>query len=95
MLGLIIANRFKGRKSVIGYELINEPWTANVFDDPLNLLPGIAGKKFLVSFYDKLQKAIREVDDEAVIFWEPVIYQYLIFRRKYLTCNPIACSRGF
>ena len=69
---LSLYNRFKGRKSVIGYNLINEPWTANIYKDAVNLLPGVAGKKFLVPLYERLQKAIRKIDDETIIFWEPV-----------------------
>ena len=67
-------NRFKHHKSVIGYELLNEPGVPNIFKDVLNFLPGIAGKKFLQQFYDKLQTAIRKADDQTIIFWEPVSF---------------------
>ena len=71
-------NRFKKFKSVIGYELLNEPGPANIYHgnqgdvDMKNLFPGIIGKNFLTQFYDRIQKEIRKEDEESIIFWEPV-----------------------
>ncbi|CAF4535159.1 unnamed protein product, partial [Rotaria magnacalcarata] len=56
------------------YELINEPWAGNYIADPLLLLPGIAGATNLQPFYDKLAKAIRSVDEDTLIFYEPVTW---------------------
>ena len=65
--------RFKRTDSVIGYELMNEPFAGNIFeDDHLKMLPGITGEQNLEPFYDIVQKSIREIDDETMIFWEPV-----------------------
>ena len=42
------------------------------------LLPGNAGYYLLEPFYNWASAAIREVDDEKLIFWEPVTYAYFI-----------------
>ena len=42
------------------------------------LLPGNAGYELLEPFYNSASAAIREVDDEKIIFWEPVTYAYFI-----------------
>ena len=52
---------------------MNEPFAGNIFeDDHLKLIPGIAGETNLVPFYDIVQKSIRKIDDDTIIFWEPV-----------------------
>ena len=42
------------------------------------LLPGNAGYKLLEPFFNTASDAIRSVDDETIIFWEPVTYAYFI-----------------
>ena len=42
------------------------------------LLPGNAGYHLLEPFYNAAHQAIREVDDEKIIFWEPVTYAYFV-----------------
>lgn len=73
-----IATRFKKYKSVIGYELLNEPFAPDIYKDTLNLLPGITGKKYLKGFDERLQATIRKEDDESIIFWEPLTYAYFV-----------------
>ena len=29
----VVVTRFKGNKNVIGYDIMNEPWTANMYKD--------------------------------------------------------------
>merc|ERR1719322_409307 len=53
----VVAERFASFDSVIGYELMNEPFAGNIFEEGhLKILPGIAGEENLVSFYDIIQK---------------------------------------
>ncbi len=59
---------------VFRYELINEPWAGNYFDHPSLLLPGVAGATNLQPFYEKIAKAIRSVDNDTLIFYEPVTW---------------------
>ena len=68
------AQTFKGHANVMGYELINEPWAGNVYRNPSLLLPGVSDKRNLAPAYDALAKAIRDVDDEHCIFFEPVTW---------------------
>lgn len=58
----------------LSYELINEPWVGNYLADPLLLLPGEAGAKNLQPFYEKIAKSIRSVDNDTLIFYEPVTF---------------------
>ena len=37
---------WKNNSYILGYELINEPFVGNYFEDPLLLLPYVSGKKF-------------------------------------------------
>lgn len=67
-----IAKKFAGRSSLLGYEVINEPFTGDIYSDTLRLLPGIAGQEYFVSYYNKVHQSIREADDDVILFWEPV-----------------------
>ena len=69
-----IANHFKNHKHVLGYELINEPWGGDIFENPLFLLnPHLGDLKNLQPLYEKLNQAIRSVDDKHIIFFEPSV----------------------
>ena len=41
-------------------------------------MPGNAGYELLEPFYNVASDAIREVDDEKIIFYEPVTYAYFV-----------------
>jgi len=68
------ASVFQNNSNVIAYELINEPWAGDVFADPLRFLPAFAGSKNLMPLYDNITKAIRGVDNQHIIFYEPVTW---------------------
>ncbi|UJR12067.1 hypothetical protein I4U23_016245 [Adineta vaga] len=70
----LVATTFNSFSNILGYELINEPWAGNYLTNPFVLLPGIAGSKNLQPLYDKLAKAIRSVDNQTLIFYEPVTW---------------------
>jgi endoglycosylceramidase len=60
-------------RSLVGYELLNEPWAGDVLADPLLLVPGVADKSNLQPFYEKVAAAIRGVaPDRGVLFYEGV-----------------------
>lgn len=69
-----LAGAFKDLPGVIGYELMNEPWVGDQFADPLLLLPGVADSRNLQPFYDIIQKAIRDVDQKHLIFFESITF---------------------
>ncbi|XP_023339622.1 uncharacterized protein LOC111709909 [Eurytemora carolleeae] len=75
---LQVTKRFMNNTAVLGYELINEPWTGDIYMDPSLLLPGNAGKELLEPFFNKASDAIRSLDNETMIFWEPVTYAYFV-----------------
>ena len=62
------ARGFKSSPSVIGYEVINEPFAGNFYADPSLLVPGVAGKKNLQRMYDAVAKAIYLEDEGHIIF---------------------------
>jgi len=73
-----VAKRFRGDPAILAYELMNEPWTGDMYQDASMLLPGNAGYELLEPFFNAASDAIRSVDDETIIFWEPVTYAYFI-----------------
>ncbi|GMH57979.1 hypothetical protein TL16_g02513 [Triparma laevis f. inornata] len=68
------AERFANVDSVLGYELMNEPWAGDVYHDPTLFLPGISGEKSLQPAYDKVAESIRAVDNETLVFFEPIVW---------------------
>ncbi|KAJ3416187.1 hypothetical protein HDV05_002832 [Chytridiales sp. JEL 0842] len=70
-----VATEFKGMSNVIGYEVINEPWPGNHFQDPTLLIPGRASTSLLFNFHDRVARAIRSVDSSALIFFEGVTWE--------------------
>ncbi|CAF1172342.1 unnamed protein product [Adineta steineri] len=70
----VVATTYKNYSNILGYEIINEPWAGNYFANPTLFLPGIAGEKNLQPLYEKVAKAIRSVDNDTLIFYEPVTW---------------------
>jgi endoglycosylceramidase len=66
-----VATRFVGRAGVVGYEIINEPPTPDVLMVPLL---GYVDSKYLDPMYKRIHAAVREVDDEHIIFFEPMVF---------------------
>ena len=54
--------------------MINEPFAGNIYKDPELLIPGEADKKRLMHAYDVIAEEIRKVDDDHIIFFEPVTW---------------------
>lgn len=68
------ASQFKGNTNIIGMEIMNEPFAGDTYSDPSLFLPGVAGSKNLARMNEAVAKGIREVDEDAVIFYEPVTW---------------------
>eukprot|EP00049_Salpingoeca_infusionum_P019093 m.360168 g.360168 ORF g.360168 m.360168 type:complete len:488 (+) comp18909_c0_seq1:45-1508(+) len=79
----VVAKRFANNSNVIGYELINEPFAGDVYQDPTLFLPGVAGNKSLSVLYDAVAPAIRAVDSKHLIFYEPVTWG-MIFNNQVM-----------
>ncbi|CAG8611724.1 1062_t:CDS:10 [Ambispora leptoticha] len=69
-----IAQKFKDVDNVLGYEIINEPWAGNVFADPKLFNPKIAENKNIQGLLEKVNTAIRKVDDKSVVFYGGVTW---------------------
>lgn len=64
---LKVIELFKDNPYVIGYDLMNEPHGGNI----VKTLFGKFEKKWLMNFYNRLIPAIREVEKEKYLFFEP------------------------
>ncbi|MCV7382862.1 cellulase family glycosylhydrolase [Mycolicibacter longobardus] len=65
-----VANYFKGNENVAGYEIMNEPWAGS------HALGSILGNPYfdtqqLTPFYNQITEAIRSVDPNKTVFYEP------------------------
>ncbi|EKX55197.1 hypothetical protein GUITHDRAFT_46636, partial [Guillardia theta CCMP2712] len=69
----VVAQRFATRSSVIGYEILNEPFLGDILLHPEFLDIRQADKKNLQSFYQKVHEAVREVDDRHLLFFEATV----------------------
>lgn len=68
------ARLFKDVPGILGYELLNEPWAGDVYAQPSLMVPGVAGAQNLQPSYASVAASIREVDDDTIIFYEPVTW---------------------
>eukprot|EP01130_Rhizamoeba_saxonica_P014577 TRINITY_DN6383_c0_g1_i1.p1 TRINITY_DN6383_c0_g1~~TRINITY_DN6383_c0_g1_i1.p1 ORF type:complete len:292 (-),score=53.49 TRINITY_DN6383_c0_g1_i1:33-908(-) len=71
------SKRWSNNPNILGYELINEPFAGDVFQNPDLYLPGIAGNKNLQPLYHYLQEGIRKFDQDTLVFYEPVVWGML------------------
>ena len=69
----MVAERFKSNPAVIGYDLINEPWFGDLYSDPFLIWGGKAEETQISEFFTHLHDQIRKVDQNHIIFYEPVM----------------------
>ena len=71
-----VAQHFRGDASILGLELLNEPFAGDPFHHPLIFLPPPARHNAdhtrLQPGYDRANAAIRAVDDERLLFFAGV-----------------------
>ncbi|GAM27787.1 hypothetical protein SAMD00019534_109630, partial [Acytostelium subglobosum LB1] len=66
-----LASTFVDVDTVIGYEIINEPWGGNIYRDPLLLdQMGHADRVNMLPLYKNVNAAIRSVDQQHAVFFE-------------------------
>lgn len=58
--------------AVLAYELLNEPTSGDVWRHPLDVVNGHAvDSNYLAPIYEKVHHAVREVDEDTIIMYEP------------------------
>lgn len=70
----IIATNFKNCNNCIGYELMNEPWAGDIFNNPSLLLPHNADIHNLEKFYQDIALEINKIDNNHCILFESVTW---------------------
>ncbi|MEO6794719.1 MAG: cellulase family glycosylhydrolase [Mycobacterium sp.] len=65
-----VAHYFKGDPNVGGYEIMNEPWPGTTWLGSLFGNPYFEGQQ-LTPFYNQVDAAIRSVDPNKTVFFEP------------------------
>jgi len=72
-----VAETFADFEEVLGYEIMNEPWCGDVFEDPTLLVPGVADRRYLQPMYDLVNTEIRKYDQEHLILFEAVTWELI------------------
>jgi endoglycosylceramidase len=73
-----LVKSFGSRSSVLGVELINEPWAGDTVANPKLFLPSYADKTMLQPAYDYLAKKIRTVSEDVLIFFAAVTWDDIV-----------------
>lgn len=83
----IVIQTFKYSQNVIGYEIMNEPWAGNIYEDPLLLFPEYSDKKYLQSFYNKIYNNISSILNNKLLFFESITWDIYGVGFEYSPCN--------
>merc|ERR1719317_916283 len=70
-----VATRFAESDFILGYEIMNEPWCGDVYEDPTLLIPGVADRRNLQPVNDRVNEEIRKFDTEHLVFFEAVTWE--------------------
>mmetsp|Transcript_7550 Transcript_7550/g.6847 ORF Transcript_7550/g.6847 Transcript_7550/m.6847 type:complete len:265 (-) Transcript_7550:239-1033(-) len=64
----------KDEQNVIGYEIVNEPFSADFYVDPSSIVdPSKDDHKYLEPFYERVHNKVRTVDNDTILFFEPIV----------------------
>ena len=70
----LVAKEFKDESNVLGLEILNEPFFANLYDHWREIFDfGYGDHHFLQPFYRKIHDYVREVDNDTLIFFENIV----------------------
>lgn len=70
----LVASEFKNETNVIGYEILNEPFFADLLSNWREIVEfGYGDYHFLQPFYRKIHEYIRQVDNESLVFFENIV----------------------
>lgn len=73
----VLAQRYMQFPSILGYNLMNEPWVGDHMADPTLLVPGQADHRTMEPLWNKGTDYIRTVDNTTLIFFEGSTYDIL------------------
>ncbi|XP_023338628.1 endoglycoceramidase [Eurytemora carolleeae] len=83
-----VAERFSENEYILGYEIMNEPWCGNTYEEPELLIPGVADNRYLQPMYDAVNDRIREHDQTHLIFFESVTWEIAGIGETYGFAHP-------
>ncbi|EGC38983.1 hypothetical protein DICPUDRAFT_148335 [Dictyostelium purpureum] len=70
----VLVKTFMDLDTVLGYEIINEPWAGDIYENIEYILKlGYADEKNLLPLYQAVNQAIREIDQEHCVFYEKAL----------------------
>ena len=72
-----VARHVANCSTVLGYELINEPWAGDTHADAQRWFPGYANRENLFPLYQRIHDSIRKYDDNSIIFFEKSLVNIL------------------
>ena len=85
----VIAQELGQFPNILGYNILNEPWAGNIYKDGSLILPAEVGRKNLAPMYEKIHAAIREVDRDTLLFWEPATWSHWGFNSNIEYINKL------
>lgn len=68
----LVSQFFLNNPYVLGYDPLNEPCAADVYDNPTYAYPGVFDREVLQFLWQNVSRAVRQQDRNKIIFFEPV-----------------------
>jgi len=67
-----VAEHLRGEPGVLGYEMLNEPWSSRGFNDSWHVL---SDSHTVLPLYQTLHDRIRSIDQDTLFFFEPLVLE--------------------
>ena len=83
-----VAARFSQVNGVLAYEIMNEPWWGDIYSDPTLMESGVAEKKAVGPFMERMHGIIRSQDAITPILFAPAEMNNRLMR-------PVGYDDGF
>ena len=92
----MVATHFVGHPGVLAYEMMNEPWVGDhVLHPSLLLKSGVAEKKNVGPFMERIHSAIRRIDKTTMVMYAPAevnnrLMRHVGYETGFLPGEPMA-----